>query len=161
MAEDRCICCGEIIPEGMMVCPKCQVSVGHGKSVSNVRAITFNKPTEWGRRFHFPENETFEIDGLVIKTTTNLIAQMVDDYEDYVVEHIAKTARENGISDLTVLNKRMILSAIQKQSAQKPVDVSKSELYGRCAVCGQVVHIGNRYCDQCGQKIDWGEEDDQ
>ena len=26
MAENRCICCGEIIPEGMMVCPKCQLS---------------------------------------------------------------------------------------------------------------------------------------
>lgn len=99
-------------------------------------------------------------DGLVIKTTTNLIAQMVDDYEDYVVERIAKSARENGISDLTVLNKRMILDAIKKQSAQKPVDVSKSELYGRCAVCGQVVHVGNRYCDQCGQKIDWGDSDE-
>lgn len=26
MAEDRCICCGEVIPEGTMVCPNCQVS---------------------------------------------------------------------------------------------------------------------------------------
>jgi RNA polymerase subunit RPABC4/transcription elongation factor Spt4 len=23
MNEDRCICCGEIIPEGRMVCPNC------------------------------------------------------------------------------------------------------------------------------------------
>lgn len=22
--EDRCVCCGEIIPEGRMVCPKCE-----------------------------------------------------------------------------------------------------------------------------------------
>ena len=22
--EDRCVCCGEIIPEGRMVCPLCQ-----------------------------------------------------------------------------------------------------------------------------------------
>jgi RNA polymerase subunit RPABC4/transcription elongation factor Spt4 len=26
MAEERCICCGEIIPEGRMVCPNCLVS---------------------------------------------------------------------------------------------------------------------------------------
>lgn len=26
MAEDRCICCGEVIPEGRMVCPYCLVS---------------------------------------------------------------------------------------------------------------------------------------
>lgn len=23
-SEDRCVCCGEIIPEGRMVCPKCE-----------------------------------------------------------------------------------------------------------------------------------------
>ena len=22
--ENRCVCCGEIIPEGRMVCPKCE-----------------------------------------------------------------------------------------------------------------------------------------
>ena len=27
MNEDRCICCGEIIPEGRMVCPNCLVTV--------------------------------------------------------------------------------------------------------------------------------------
>lgn len=26
MMEDRCICCGEIIPEGMMACPNCLVA---------------------------------------------------------------------------------------------------------------------------------------
>ena len=24
--EDRCVCCGEIIPEGVQVCPKCLVA---------------------------------------------------------------------------------------------------------------------------------------
>lgn len=24
MAEDRCVCCGEIIPEGRQVCPNCE-----------------------------------------------------------------------------------------------------------------------------------------
>lgn len=27
---DRCVCCGEIIPEGRMVCPNCEVA-GKGK----------------------------------------------------------------------------------------------------------------------------------
>ena len=27
MNEDRCVCCGEIIPEGQMVCPNCLVYV--------------------------------------------------------------------------------------------------------------------------------------
>ena len=24
--EDRCVCCGDVIPEGGMVCPKCMVN---------------------------------------------------------------------------------------------------------------------------------------
>ena len=27
MNEDRCVCCGEIIPEGQMVCPNCLLTV--------------------------------------------------------------------------------------------------------------------------------------
>ena len=27
MNENRCVCCGEIIPEGRMVCPLCLVTV--------------------------------------------------------------------------------------------------------------------------------------
>lgn len=36
MNEDRCICCGEIIPEGRMVCPNCLVVVKEERGVSNV-----------------------------------------------------------------------------------------------------------------------------
>lgn len=28
--EDRCVCCGAIIPEGQMVCPNCLVAVKEG-----------------------------------------------------------------------------------------------------------------------------------
>ena len=24
MSEDRCVCCGELVPEGRMVCPACE-----------------------------------------------------------------------------------------------------------------------------------------
>ncbi len=26
MSEDRCVCCGEIIPEGRMICKRCEMS---------------------------------------------------------------------------------------------------------------------------------------
>jgi hypothetical protein len=29
--EDRCVCCGNVIPEGRMVCPNCLVTVGEDK----------------------------------------------------------------------------------------------------------------------------------
>lgn len=31
MKEDRCVCCGDVIPEGRQVCPKCERMVGMGK----------------------------------------------------------------------------------------------------------------------------------
>lgn len=31
MSEDRCVCCGKIIPEGRMVCPVCEMDVENGE----------------------------------------------------------------------------------------------------------------------------------
>ena len=31
MNEDRCVCCGAVIPEGRMVCPNCLVTVKAGE----------------------------------------------------------------------------------------------------------------------------------
>lgn len=122
--------------------------------------MTFNKPPEWGSLFSFPENLATNLDDLQMRVTEKICVQMVDNYETSVAEEIAAAARSAGVTDCTVLNKKAILDALNKQVPKTPTDISKSELYGRCAVCGQVVHVGNRYCDQCGQAIDWGTDND-
>lgn len=33
MTEDRCVCCDEIIPEGRMVCPRCENAVTNYESL--------------------------------------------------------------------------------------------------------------------------------
>lgn len=34
MSEDRCVCCGAVIPEGRMVCPQCEgKEEDHGKEL--------------------------------------------------------------------------------------------------------------------------------
>ena len=121
--------------------------------------MQFNKPTEWGASFQFPENSTVSVDGLKLTVTEKLACEFVEKYDDFIAEEIAREARAAGISDCTVLNKKAILEAIEKHIPKKPVDLKQCGLYGRCAVCGKVVHVGERYCDQCGQKLDWGEED--
>ena len=35
MTENRCVCCGEIIPEGWMACPNCLVVVKKAKTCEN------------------------------------------------------------------------------------------------------------------------------
>ena len=117
--------------------------------------MTFNKPPEWGKRFQFPENIQIEYNGVTGSLSSEIAIKMADRYEDAVVEQIAMEAKLAGVADCTVLNKVAILEALNKQMPKKPTDIAKSELYGRCSVCGQCVHVGNRYCDQCGQAIDW------
>ena len=34
MTEDRCVCCGAIIPEGRMVCSTCEKAVEEWKKLS-------------------------------------------------------------------------------------------------------------------------------
>lgn len=118
--------------------------------------MEFIKPTEWGSRFQFPENQKINFDGLQMSVIDKIVVQMAEKYDNAVAAEIANAARAAGASDVTVLNKVAIMEALDKQSPKKPVGLAKNELYGKCAVCGQVIHVGNRYCDQCGQKIDWG-----
>ena len=46
--EDRCVCCGEIIPEGQMVCPNCLVYVKEDKMEEN-RTASLNYEGEYYR----------------------------------------------------------------------------------------------------------------
>ena len=112
---------------------------------------------DFGTRFQFPENIHVEYDGAVGSIQNEIAVRMAEKYEDFVVKQIAMEARAEGVSDLTVLNKKAILDAIKKQIPQKPVDKDDREMYGHCAVCRKLVHIGEDYCDQCGQAIDWEE----
>ena len=32
MSEERCVCCGKVVPEGRMVCPDCEKKAEEGKS---------------------------------------------------------------------------------------------------------------------------------
>jgi len=121
--------------------------------------MTFNKPPEWGKRFAFPENVQIEYNGITGSLTSEIAVKMAERYEDAVAEQIAMEAKLAGVADCTVLNKAAILDALNKRTPKKPVDLAKNELYGSCAVCGRVVHVGEQYCDQCGQALDWGECD--
>lgn len=41
MNEDRCVCCGEIIPEGRMVCPQCdQQEIRIGNLLQSINATS-------------------------------------------------------------------------------------------------------------------------
>ena len=143
--------------------------------------MTFEKPTEWGRRFNFPENVQIEYNGYSGSVASEIAVKMAERYEDAVIEQIAMEAKAAGVSDLTVLNKVAILDAIKKQIPQKleRAIIHDDELWKkamcRCPRCAQhllVVEVVARpdhgferlkqedkppFCRSCGQALDWGD----
>ena len=46
--EDRCVSCGEVIPEGGMVCPKCLVNREHIQTnYERILAMSMKELAEW------------------------------------------------------------------------------------------------------------------
>ena len=140
--------------------------------------MTFNKPPEWGKRFSFPENQKIESDDLLMRVTDKIVVQMLDNYETAVAEEIASAARAAGVTDCTVLNKKAILDALNKQIPKKPTYVdtrfrnhgrsvadgaSLSKCY-KCPTCwSHIFHVwdSEKYCVYCGQALDWGTDNDE
>ena len=47
---DRCVCCGEIIPEGRQVCPACESKVRSDRLLADLKKLlTFKARDEWDR----------------------------------------------------------------------------------------------------------------
>ena len=123
--------------------------------------MEFNKLPEWGSRFQFPENQKIEFDDLQIRVTHKIITQMIDDYETAVASEIASAARVAGVSDVTVLNKKAILEALEKQIPQQVI-MNQDEIL--CPTCRyDMMGLWDypnvqdpNFCPICGQALDWG-----
>lgn len=50
----------------------------------------------------------------------------------------------------------LAIQALEKQVAKKPVD---KIMFEECPNCGSVEIANCRYCCECGQKIDWSDEE--
>lgn len=52
----------------------------------------------------------------------------------------------------------------EKETPKKPLRF-KDKFYislPKCPICKTIPHTGNqKYCDECGQKLDWSDEDDK
>lgn len=134
--------------------------------------MTFEKPTEWGRRFNFPENVQIEYNGYSGSVASEIAVKMAERYEDAVIEQIAMEAKAAGVSDLTVLNKVAILDAIKKQIPQRPdlegdgYDDGGNLIYDtgycpRCRCSYEVDYHKPKYCEDCGQALDWSVNDEE
>ena len=106
---------------------------------------------KFGAVFNFPENVKTDYDNLVQRVTRKMMVEFVDKFDVYIVCQIAQTARNSGISDLAVIDEKMVLEMLKKQIPVKPF------IY-QCP-CGEFVDKRWSYCPYCGQAFDWGAED--
>jgi hypothetical protein len=102
-----------------------------------------------------------EFGDMVVSATNQMIVQQVESIDDAICKQIHDMAVANGIDDVYVLDKKQILSALEKQIAKKPNIHGYRE--GReintisytCPVCNK--HIGREnFCKHCGQALDFG-----
>lgn len=129
--------------------------------------MEFNKPPEWGKRFTFPENVQVEYNGYMGSVTSEIAVKMAERYEDAVVKQIVMEAKLAGVADCTVLNKAEILEALEKQIPQQPDleadGYSDGELVYDTAYCPrcrkdyEIEYHKPKYCENCGQALDWGD----
>ena len=119
---------------------------------------------EFGQRFSFPENFRIEYGGLEGCIYNEVAVRMAENYDTFVTTQIAMEARASGISDITILNKRAIINALNKQI---PEQVIMNQDVCLCPACHyDMMGLWDypdvqdpNYCPICGQKLKWRTND--
>ena len=116
------------------------------------------KDFSFGQHLSLPHNLSFEND--TVSTIQKVAVQMQEKIDDAIVAEIIKTAIEQGITDLYILDKKNIMAALQKQI---PMKVAYSDTYSHtCPACGRLMIYdcfgeAGDFCRDCGQALDWSD----
>lgn len=82
---DRCVCCGEIVPEGRMVCPQCEFELQSKSTVGEVldieEKIDENLISEDWIKFYKVCPALYELCGLRLTFTQKIILRIIKSYE--------------------------------------------------------------------------------
>ena len=82
---DRCVCCGEIVPEGRMVCPQCEFELQSKPDVGAVLdiedKIDENLISEDWIKFYKVCPALYELCGLRLTFTQKIILRIIKSYE--------------------------------------------------------------------------------
>lgn len=103
-------------------------------------------------------------DAVVAKITNKVVIDMAERIDGEIINKIVDMARLEGIDDIYLLDKKNILSALEKQIPKKPIKINEDYNPERgiwvadyeCPSCGNP-YADNSYCSCCGQALDWGD----
>lgn len=91
-----------------------------------------------------------------------LIKQLADDYSAVLKEAKSMGCNEvKALYNIPLKNMEMIVQALEKQIPKKP-DFTEDKEFALCPCCnGNGLADKQKYCDNCGQKLDWSEESEE
>lgn len=94
----------------------------------------------------------------VCSVINKFAVQQVEKLDDELCKQIYDIAVSNGIDDVYVLDKKTILSALEKQIPKK-VEEWLPFFKAKCPSCNGHIeaHASNLYCCRCGQALDWSD----
>lgn len=104
----------------------------------------------------------FDDSGETLMIAEQIAVRSVEQIEDAIVREITHMALEEGIDRVYLLDKKNIVSALDKQIPKK-VNISLKGTTGwntkcHCPNCHSMVSTG-KYCPICGQALDWGDSE--
>lgn len=91
----------------------------------------------------------------ISKEVRHMVQWVNDRLTEDMIRSICAMARAEGATDVTILDKEFVVSAIRRAFADKPL--MDGGQY-RCPRCRDNKSLLGLYCDNCGQKIDWETE---
>ena len=112
-----------------------------------------------------------EFGDMTVSAINQMIVQQVESIDDKICKEIHDMAVSNGIDDVYLLDKKQILSALEKQIPKNPIGIYDENIYhiddddyiyepalfGICPVCNKEVQDGMLFCSFCGQALDWSD----
>ena len=95
---------------------------------------------------------------MINEITERIIVERNKTVDNMIIGEIQKIATENGLETKIVINEKAIVSAFKRFTPQKPVipwdSISKIP---QCPNCYHGLLSGQKFCDICGQALDWSE----
>ena len=80
--------------------------------------------------------------------------------DSVILGEIKQIAIENGIKTEYVLNEKAIINALKKQIPKKVVPTQQPcKTRFACSICDKKLYSKQKFCDRCGQALDWGDSE--
>ena len=122
-----------------------------------------NQKIDFIRKYKIKEPEVGYGEGIA-SVVQKIAVRYADEIDEFLTDAIIKSLPED-ISELFIINKKEVLKVILRDVAQKPYSQcmtgsGASAFYSKsCRVCSSTLEEHQKFCSECGTRIDWSTDD--